>query len=253
MKKAFIITSAIEIPAEPSLSYCEKRNVFTTDERARQTINTIASIDSHSKNDTVIYLIDISSDSEYFRNLFSYQSNLRYISVKDEFPEIFDIVRTHNNKSYCETLITKCFFKKYYDELTEFDYFFKMSGRYVLDGTFDINICNDHNLSKMFFKNPMKWCWIDVWNHSIFDTGPETGRHVNEAYCTVIFGWGRQVLDRMIDIYTVSNYLLGYEYNALLSMEQFFHYLTRPYIDDIIETDWMVYGHCGCTGEFFRY
>ncbi len=250
MKKAFIVTSAIEISTEPALSYCETRNCFTKEERLAQTIETIANIDFHSKDDTVIYLLDISTDCEFYKNLFSYQHNLKYINVKDEFPEIFHIVRTHPNKGFCETTITKAFFKKYYNELIEFDYFFKISGRYGVEESFNTDICNTENLNKMFFKKSCDIGWSDDYNYTFLDDGI---RIQSMAVCTVIFGWGRCYLDKMIDIYTVANYFLYTIKNNNISMEQSLHRLTRPYDDDIIETYWIIYGRGGCNGEYFRY
>ena len=145
MKLAFIITSCIEVKNEHPLTYSKVRSYFSNEERFRQTITTVASLDALTKNDSTIYLVDTSEHCEPYRNNFWYQPNLKFISIKEEFPEIFDIVTSHPNKSYCECLILHTVMTKYKEEFLAYDYVLKISGRYFSDSSFDKDIFKQYN------------------------------------------------------------------------------------------------------------
>jgi hypothetical protein len=130
MKKAIIITSAIEVNNNYPLTYSPVRSHFTSEERFRQTVSTIAAFDQASDENTTIYLLDVSENSAVYSVLLRYQTNLKFISIKESIPEIWEEVTTHKNKSYCEQTIIYCFLEKYKEELSQYDYYIKFSGRY---------------------------------------------------------------------------------------------------------------------------
>ena len=113
MKKAFIVTSSIEVNNNHPLSYSPVRSYFSNEERFRQTIMTVASLDLISDSETVIYILDTSENWSTYKAQLSYQKNLKFISVKDEFPEIYNTVTTHPQKSHCECLALSKFIRKY--------------------------------------------------------------------------------------------------------------------------------------------
>ena len=253
MKKAFIITSAIEVNNDFPLTYSSKRSHFNTDERLRQTIVSVAALDLLGKTDTTIYLLDVSTNWSTFAELFRYQANLKFISVAEQFPEIHQQATTHPNKSYCESLIMSTFMRKFATELKEYDFVFKLSGRYFVDGSFDPSICNEQNLDKIFYKRPLEFQWRDEWNYHIVDRRKEQGTNTLRQYCSVLFGWGREHHNHFLDIFTGMTSMLNQPSMMHLDIETLGYFLTRPFADKIIETTWIVYGWDGASGKFWRY
>jgi len=255
MKTAFIVTSSIEVNNQYPLSYIGTRTAFTADERLRQTVMTINSLNFLSNSDTVIYLIDTSENYQEYLEFFRYQGNLRFISVKEEMPEIHNEVTTHPNKSRCETLIISNFLRKYAKELDQFDYFVKLTGRYSLDTTFDQTVFNQDNLDKMFFKTTWSWEWVDGWGDSyqMVDQRAYQGDNRLNQYCTGVFAWGREKTAYMLEIFTVVASILNVPRFIHYDIETLIYYFTGSARHDIIETTWLVCGWYGADGKFFRY
>lgn len=246
MSTAYIITSAIDTSVSP-LTYSPIRSMFDSDERLRQTVMTVASLDQVSDKDTTIYLVDMSENSSEYCDFFSYQQNLKFVSVKEELPEIFDEVTSHPNKSRGETLLTSSFLEKYKTELMAKDSTVKLSGRYFIDGSFDPSILNRDNI---FFKHPMSHAWQDWWGYDAVRLG--NGKILNQ-YCSVILGWGSNRYEDMLHLYKTMSEHLAKPSNFHYDIETLLYYYTRPYSEHIVETDWTVYGWLAPTGQFVRY
>jgi len=253
MKKAFIVTSSIEVDNNYPLSYSHTRSYFSTDERLRQTVMTVSSIDTVSPTDTQIYIVDTSENYHLYENFFSWQPNVKYVSIKKEFPEIHESITTHRNKSFCETLLMSTFIRAYQAELKQFDYFFKVSGRYFLNRSFNDSLLNEHNTNRLFFKHPLRWPWDDNWGYGIVDRRAEQGDNELRQYCTVFYGWGSGYHNRMLDLLTAVPYMLDSERMRTLDIETLTYHLTRPWSNDVIETDWQITGWLGAGGQFMRY
>lgn len=253
MKKAFVITSAIDVEKDAPLTYSSVRSFFEPDERFRQTVTTIANLDARFPDDTVMYLVDLSEDYQKYRGVLSYQKNLIYVSVREEFPEIYDIVRKHPNKSHCETLLLYKFFLKYRTQLEDVDYFFKVSGRYFMDGSFKEDLLNPENLGKMFFKKPMEFDWQDLWNYHRVDRRAIQKDNKLRQYCTVLYGFGKHNYDRFVDLYRVLSYFTDHPAYSTFDVETLMYFFTRDFESDIVEVDWLVYGYNGADGRFLRY
>lgn len=245
MKTAFIVTSAIEVGNDP-LTYSETRSAFSTEERLRQTIMTIASVDQSSDSDSKIYLLDMSNDWINFKKLFGYQSNLIFVSIKDKFPNIFHEVTSHPNKSRCETLTTLHFLESYKEELDNYDVTVKLSGRYFLDSSFNLSVLKD---DKIYFKRPREFAWQDWWGYN--DVKLPDSENLRQ-YCSVIFAWGKQHNSKMRDLYQTMTNLLSQPTMQHYDMETLLYYHSRDYHKDIVETGWTVYGWLGATGKFLR-
>lgn len=252
MKKAFIITSAIEVDNNFPLTYSDKRSHFSNEERLRQTIMSIAFVD-RLRDDITIYLLDTSKDWTKFRDLFRYQRNLKFISVAEEFPDIHEKVTTHPNKSYCECLMMSQFLRKYKMEFMQYDFVFKLSGRYFLDGSFDIGICSEENSNKIFYKRPLEFEWRDEWNYNLVDRRKEQGTNTLRQYVSILFGWTKPHYDHFLDMFTGMACLLNQPSYSHLDIETLGYYFTRPFEQDIIENEWIVYGWDGASGKFWRY
>lgn len=253
MKKAFVITSAVDVDSNAPLTYSTSRSHFDTDERLRQTIYTIASLDSVSNTDTTLFLVDLSENYSYYKSILQYQSNLVFVSVKEEFPEIYQRVRTHPNKSHCETLVLLKFFEKYKSKLLEHDYIFKMSGRYFLDGSFNDLFLTEHNLDKILFKTPLQFEWNDSWQYELVDNREKQGNNMLHQYCSVLYGFGKDNFHRFLDLYRVIAIFTDHPKYLKFDVETLLYFFTRDFEKDIIETDWRVYGWSGADGTFLRY
>jgi hypothetical protein len=254
VSKAVIITSCIEVNNIYPLTYSKTRSAFSNEERWRQTITSVAAIDiAMGRENTIIYLIDASENYQQYKDTLKYQTNLRFISIKEEFPEIFDIVRCHPNKTFCECTILKNFITKYKEELAEQDFIFKFSGRYFLDSSFNINHIIPYNNNTIFFKYPMVHEWQDWWGYQMVDQRSQQGDNKLKQYSTVLFGFGNQQISNILDIIGKIVDLLSNQKMLHYDMETLIYYYTRSLKNHIIETDWVVYGFHGADGRFVRY
>jgi hypothetical protein len=253
MKKAFIVTSAIDVNQDAPLTYSNIRTIFSNEERFRHTIFTITSLDLATDQDSTIFLIDTSEDYQKYKSILGYQSNLVYISVKEEFPDAYHLARTHPNKSYCETILLLKFFEKYKSQLEQFDYFFKLSGRYFTDSSFDISIFDENKIDKIFFKQPLQFDWNERWEYHMVDRRSIQGDEKLRQYSSVLYGWGKNCHYRMLDIFKVVAVFTSHHRGIRYDLETLLYYFTRTYEQDIIETNWKVYGWEGVSGNFMRY
>lgn len=252
MKKAIIITSAIEVNNDYPLTYSSVRSHFSSEERFRQTVATIAAFDQAGDSDTVIYLIDVSENYALYSVLLGYQPNLRYIGVKEHMPEIWQDVTTHKNKSFCEQTIIYNFLKKFEHELNEFDIFVKFSGRYLIDGSFDIQIFNQQP-SAFYFKHPMKFEWNDNWGYDLVDRRSIQGDNHLYQYCSVIYAWSKEYMEQYKNISRVIIEFCSHPAGMIYDVETLLYFYTREYQDQIIEVPWTIYGWDGTSGRFLRY
>jgi hypothetical protein len=69
----------------------------------------------------------------------------------------------------------------------------------------------------------------------------------------VLVGWTQPYQDRMVDIFNSVATILSKTEMYHYDVETLSYYFTRPYVSDIIETDWKVYGWLGTSGQFVRY
>lgn len=245
MTQAYIITSSIETNSCP-LTYSSVRSIFTSQERLRQTVATVASIDQAANSNAVIYLIDTSENWEQYSSFFQYQQNLKFISVKDQFPEIYHESTTHANKSRCETLITKSFFDRYSTELQSFDSFVKISGRYFLDGSFK---ATDIQSDKIYFKQAWQFNWQDWWK---YDRVRQPDSSVLKQYCSALFAWGQQHHETIRHLYQQIETDLALPDQQHYDLETLLYFYSIPYNHCIVETSWLIYGWLGPNGNFVR-
>jgi hypothetical protein len=253
MKQAIIVTSSIEVRNEFPLTYSQTRSYFSAEERFRQTVYTIACLDRAVDLDTTIYLLDTSEHSDLIRPLLSFQKNLRYISICDQFPEIYEEVTTHPHKTRCECLILAAFMNRYRDELAQYDFTFKLSGRYFFDSSVDLRSIPGDAHNSIMFKKPQQFEWNDSWGLDFLDLRDQQGDNTLRQYSTVLFGWGKNHRNAFETLFeTIANTVI--EPNKTNSdMETLIYYFTRPLKDSIIETNWTVYGWTGTDGHFMRY
>jgi hypothetical protein len=253
MKKAFIITSAIEIDQTAPLTYSPSRSCFPIVDRLRHTMMTVANLDLVSDDETTLFLVDMSDNWKQFESMFSYQKNLIFVSVKEKFPEIYNEVRTHPNKSHSESLLLYTFLQKYKEQLKNYDYFVKISGRYFIDSHFTKNEFNEDNLNKIFFKRPLKHDFKEEWNYTMVDRRSIQGDNFIFQYPTTLFGWGKEKYASLVDIFRGIAEILDHEGMYHYDIETLIYYFTRQYDADIVEVNWKIYGWDSAHGTFLRY
>lgn len=248
-----MITSVIDVDNSHPLTYSKTRSFFSNEERLRQTISTIAILDHIADENTTIFLIDASEKSEVYKSILGYQLNLVYVDVRKEFPEIYNLIRTHKHKSYCEMILQITFLEKYKEQLAEYDFTFKVSGRYFFDRSVNFNCCTKENTDKFLFKYPMQFDWNDNWGYSMVDRRALQHDNKLRQYSSVLYGWGSQNNEAMLDIFRVVAEFTSNEKTMHYDIETLLYFFTRQYESRVIENDWKIYGFTGVDGTFLRY
>lgn len=247
--KLFIIPSTIQA-RKGVFTYSNTRSVFSTEERFRQTIFTVNSI-QNAYPDGKVVLVDSSDDSELFKKEFSYIPNVEFISVKDLDENAAEVINSHPNKSLCECLILNTYYKAHKKEIKTFDYVIKTCGRY-----FYMNFKNyftEENKDKMFFKKPLNFNWDDNWKYHFVDLRDHQKNNRLHQYCTVLFAFGSIHLDKFIDMNEAVIHFIKQPKMSHYDIETLSYYLTRPFEKDILEVDWLVSGWDGTSGRFMCY
>ena len=250
MNKLVIITSTIA-PRPGEFTYSPKRSHFDSEERFRQTIFTVNSI-SNSLPECDIVIVDSSDEWTEYLSAFRHIRNLQFIPVKELSGEVFETVNTHRNKSHCESLILNTFYKQYKNFVKEHDFVFKTSGRYF-HFNFNDKLLIQENKDKIFFKHPQQYKWDDSWGYQFVDTRAYEGHNFLKQYCTVLYGYGIENFDRFVDINEAVIHLTNHPSMYYYDIETFYYYFTRPYVDKVIHTDWIVSGWDGVSGRFMYY
>jgi len=250
MSRLYIITSSIN-PREDKLTYSRKRSLFDKESRLQQTVFTIKSIQSMDPGSRMI-LLDSSDDLESFQDQFLSFYNLEVYSTKKFGKEIHDIIASNRNKSACECLMLGTYLETNRVELLQYDHIVKTTGRYVYSD-FSPNILNEYQRSKFFFKKELKFKWNDIWKYELVDSRSIDNDNYLHQYCTVLYAFGIENLERMIDIYTGSFYILNHPDMIHYDIETLSNYFLRPYKSDMIEVPWTICGFDGVNGNLMHY
>lgn len=253
MKKAFVVTSIIDLTNDKPLTYSPIRTVFSAEDRLRHTVFTLNTIDLIDIDNSTIFLVDSSDNWENYFHILCYQKNLVFVSVKNEFPEVYETIRTYPNKSHGEALIMTKFFEKYAEQLADYDYVIKLCGRYFTNSSVDISIFNEQNQDKVFFKKPLVFEWNDNWAFDLVDRRQIQQDNTLRQYCSVMYGWGRDKHREMIDVHLKIREMTGRSEGMSYDMETLLYFYTRSVESSIIETDWIVFGWDATSGRFMRY
>lgn len=253
MKKAFLVGSIIAPDNAHPLTFTDTRSWFTPEIREMQTVATINMLDLLSDRDTTIYLLELSDTADRYKDRFAYQPNLKFINITHLLPEVQQRAKTDPNKSRGELLMLFEFLKLFKDEMKQYDYFIKLSGRYLLDSSFDMSLFNRYNTDKIFFKKANKWHWGSDWPYSFVDNRAAQQDNTLRFYNTVVFGWGRERHQQMMDMFIAMATILGLHGYNMLDIECLSYFFTRKYEDKMIETDWVQTGWQGSSGLWVRY
>lgn len=254
MKKCFYVSSCIEVNNNAPLTYAPKRSVFTTDERYRQTLFTVNTLRCLSP-DSVVYVLDASENWKGYQSLFQLLFvNCRYVPMKEVCsPKDYEAIRQHPNKSLGESIILRDFVFAYQKELEQYDYFFKTSGRYVLNDGYDDSYFNESRTDRIFFKTPLEYEWQDKWNGMKTDLRREEGHNKFKQYCSVFYGYGKQHLPTFMSLYAGMVGVIRHPTMYHYDVETLLYYLMKDYQP---ATDFLpvrVMGWEGPSGNLMRY
>lgn len=257
MRVAFLMGSSIDVNPQFQLKNSIKvpvRIAHTREERLRHTLFGITQILNEFPK-AEIFLLEASTDSEWvekeLKKQFVYMNSdfIHIISLKDIDPEINNTVITHPHKTYCEMLLFTTFIQAYKEKLSEYDFLFKISGRY------QIYFGNEKNLdpTKMYFKSPLVFQWDDKWGYNLVDLRKETGDNNLLQYPSIIFGWGKEHFHKITDIMEYMKHATSTPELMHYDIETLLYYLTRPFKDQIVETNWKITGFTGQSNNFHWY
>lgn len=265
--KVFLVTSIID-PENIPLTYSKVRSCFTPEERFRQTIYTLNSLNFVLTDNDSIYLIDASNSPDWKRELQSSGYKFNYVSVKTEFPDIFNSIRTYPNQSYGECLLLNTFLTNYESQLSEFNYLFKISGRYFIDNSFlkefneaepcywNYNYLKARGLANpnLYFKTPLKWYWDKSWGYDFVDIRSKVGDNFLRQYITALFGWNSLGTYAIKDVLNKICYTLKDESMLHYDMETLIYFFSRQYEEHIVEiNNWNVLGWNKVSGNLVRW
>lgn len=248
--KLFLVGSSIQA-REGKFTYSNKRSSFSNEERFRQTFFTINSIHCSFPNSKIVLLDSSDNYFEYKRQL-SMVPNLEYVALKELSTEAFELSNTHEHKSICEAVMVNTYYRHFKKDLLKYDYIIKACGRYVYFN-FNDKYFTEENKDKIFYKTPCKFEWNDSWNYDLIDRRKFQNDNKLYQYCPILYAFGSVHLDKFIDINEALIHLLSIPKMKRFDIEVLSHYMTRPYQDKIIETDWIVSGWDGVGGNFWYY
>lgn len=254
MKNCYVITSMIEPDNSILLKEGQARTVLSTEDRLKDTIETILSIVKFDPTST-IFLLD--GSVRKFEELTNRFDNLTYIHFETFNKEVADITRTHLSKSYGETMMLLEFLKHYKHEIvSKYDYLIKLSGRYyfLYDHT---KYFAEENINKFIFKSPVFWdrsnltyipqyflpsdMYVNDKLGGYYTVAYAVGKHKLEIYENLMFACAAMTDKNSKYFYVDIEYLL---YRLLSNFNL---------LKDIVHTDWIIEGRGGQNGKYFRF
>lgn len=159
-KNIVLITSKI-YTSKNKYTYTNTRSIYSKNTRFKQTLNTIKSIRKYIKNSFII-IIDNSVFDKYEHETISditdYFINNTNDNTLNYYTDVFPI------KAYAEIAQQISFYNEFLQkiDLTKIKHFFKISGRYLINNTFNYNMYD--NNKNIFKKN------VDVTDRDYYYT-----------------------------------------------------------------------------------
>lgn len=253
MKKCMVVTGVIDVDNSFGFTYSPVRSAFTNEERLKQTVATIDQLHNLCDENTKIYLLVCANQPGKYLEDFSPYKNVVYVDFIKQFPEEYKIVTTHPHKSYGEMTLQITFFDNYKQELQDYDYFFKLSGRYIIEDHFDLDLCNTENLNKFLFKKPTEFNWDNNWNYHLVDRRNFQGNNKLNQYCTIFYGWGREKHSVILNVFKSIADVTNNKKTMQYDVELLLYFFTRWYQDEIVDLSTIVFGWLGTDAQFVRY
>jgi hypothetical protein len=207
-----VFVSSKIIVSNNKFDYSTSRSIYTTDERYKQTLKTIESIRHYIPNSYVI-LFDNSDFDETQYGLLNCKCDL-FLNVCNDI-EIYEYTNNKLYKLYGELAQTAYVLKYIRENLghLKFDNFFKISGRYWINESFNYSdYINDNNIFK---RKP------DVTDRRYYYT----------SFYKISNKNFRSFVDLIIGMFNDSknhNEFDGYDWEVLLSKKLNYHFIELP-------------------------
>lgn len=250
MKKCFYVTSCIDVETDIPFTYAKQRSFFSNEERFRQTLVTVNSIKCLCP-DAHVFVIDTSKPNQTYEKIIESYTDVQYIPMIEYLNETeYKVITEGTHKTVGELTLIQNFLKNFKFELAEYDYLFKLSGRYYLDDTFD---SKKFKSKKIYFKTPLRFEWKESWNYAMVDRREEQGDNLLYQYCSVFYGYHSSYLDYFENLYSEILKIIDDPNNQHYDIETLMYFLTRKDKKIIIEDNILVNGWDGSFGTFFRY
>ena len=260
MRNIFLVTTRIDVDLgeqkfqhinDDGILIKRPRSFFTSEERLRQTIYTVFCIkNSHPDDDIVV--IDSSRNAEKYKPYFDLFSNVEFVALKDISESACELTYNNINAGVGCRAIISAYSKHNLSKLKDYDFIVNVVGRYGFYGLDDKLFVPENKNKLVVQKRTSENKLTQFANVSEFLTDYlYRGTNIDPLmYNTQLYFFGIDFLDRMIDIYDATVYLLNHPKLARHCFcEDLLYYLTRSYSDDVVETsDWFVYGWSGRTG-----
>jgi hypothetical protein len=146
-KNVVLVTSKIYV-SDKKFSYVDKRSIYTPKQRFEQTIETIESIRINIPNSHIILFDNSIFDNNYKKIL---ENNVDiFINITDDKNLNF-YTNDYEYKAFSEISQQLSFYNTFFKnvDINSFKNFFKISGRYLINNTFNFNnFDNEHNIFK---------------------------------------------------------------------------------------------------------
>jgi hypothetical protein len=146
-KNVVLITSKIYV-SDKKFSYIDKRSIYTIQQRFEQTIETIKSIRINIPNSYIILFDNSVFDNNYKKILENNVDN--FINITDDATLNF-YTNEYEYKAFSDISQQLLFYNSFFKniDMNSFQNFFKISGRYSINNTFNFNnFDNEHNIFK---------------------------------------------------------------------------------------------------------
>lgn len=249
MKLAFFISSAINLDHSSDSNkflYANKRTAFSSEERFRQTQFTINSI-SLLFPDAKIYILDISENAYQYQERLNYVKNLTFLPLENINKISAHICRTHQSKGYCEGLSTKEFLNVCFDELKNYDYLVKISGRYFLT-EFDKSLLTLENKNSYLVPFTRQFNWNPQWG---YPAELNINGKLGWAF-TCLYSVGIDLLDEFKQNFeNVTQYFIDNpDIAKIMDYECIFYDKILKGKNNILNPNWHVAGWSGAEGHF---
>lgn len=246
-KKTLIyVSSAIDIDDFPNFNY-GSRSVFDRDRRLSQTLLTIKNLKYFFPESDII-IFDAGKIYNKAIELINNTNNTEIYFLKNISDNVYQFSRKCSSKGLCETVLTLEFLREFGDKISEYEYFIKFSGRYIIN-KFSYNI----DFSDSFFtKNIYKFKYEDNKSLGV----PKDMCYDNMIYWapTLIYGLPVTSIEEfnkgMIELYNFYNRkeqnFTGVDYEIL-----FYNYIVNPLTKKLPfkEIDVLIEGRIATTGE----
>jgi hypothetical protein len=255
MTHAFLVTSSIEVDPNKMLKGAKLRTAFNSAQRLEQTIATLHRLRVLDPT-AAIYLIDNSANTYTELNSLGLP-NFTYVKLQDLSPTVTEITRTYSSKSHCESIMVLEFLKHFKQQLKQYDFVTKVSGRYIPADNFNTDLFVPENKNKFFFKKEMIWSGpqIDFLSEEHLPRDMLVDGKLHGVY-TVIHGMGTEKLDQY-ELLLMACAQGGTEYSKYYyqDVEYIVHMCLRLFnqLKDVVYVDWTIDGMCGATGNSMRY